>query len=91
VSAAVGYRLSRLRRPSSGVPQPADWDYESLQRDFGLQERIGPLIIAGLVVLAAVIVLGVWLVAAHHGAPLPVQGPRVPNPGPLGPQGSPGA
>jgi hypothetical protein len=88
VSAAVAYRLSRLRRPSSGAPQPADWDYESLQRDFGLRERIGPLLVAGLVVLAAVIVLGVWLVAAHHGAHPPVQAPRVPNPGPLGPQGS---
>jgi hypothetical protein len=88
VSAAVADRLSRLRRPPSGAPQPADWDYEPVKRRFGLQERIGPLLVAGLVVLAAVIILGVWLVAAHHGANTPVPAPRIPNPGPLGPQGS---
>jgi hypothetical protein len=90
VGAAVAARLSWLRRPSSGEPQPADWDYESLERDFGLHERIGPALVTGLVLLAAVIVFGVWLVAAHHGGHPVVPAPHVPNPGPLGPQGSPG-
>jgi hypothetical protein len=90
-----------LRRPADGAPeasQPSpglmpeqdmeddyDVDYGELQRDLGLTERTRGALAIGVISLAVVILIGVWLLgSAHHGPQNPIHFVQLPIQGPQG-------